>query len=748
MIFNYHSINAQNNIIGIIRDQDSIPLPGATIYIPDLNKGTVANNDGNYIISNLPNGKTRIQYSYIGFINQVVTIELNQEERLMNITLIPTAVEAGEIIISGGYNSTQHGNAVKVDVLKLNPHSIKSTPNFSEVLTRVPGVDMISKGSGVSKPVIRGLSMNDILVLNNGVRFENYQYSSHHPLGIDEFGIENVEIIKGPASLLYGSDAVGGVINFIKEKPAPVGTVEGDYNMQLFSNTLGMSNNFGIKGASGKLFGGIRAGHKSNSDFLQGGSDFVPNSRFNEFSVKMNAGYTGRAGTTKLFYDYSNQKLGLVEDEAIEQVTERARKNSIWYQEFNTHLLSLMNKFYFGKSRLEINSAYQSTGLIHFGEADIREIEMRLATLTYESILHLPSNEISEYIIGFQGLNQSNKNLKNLGTILLPDATTNNYSLFTLLQYTILTKLKLQTGLRYDKKSIATESVGLPSDIESYRQPINKYYGSLSGSLGATFTYNEDLLLRSNFAAAYRTPNLAELTSNGPHELRFEKGDGNLVPENSREIDLSFHYHIDNLIFDISVFYNKINNYIFIAPTGDTTITGMSIYNYNQTDSYLYGCETGLHFHPERYEWLHIETVFSFVIGKQKDGEYLPFIPAHKIQFELRAEKEKLNFLQNVFVYAKSAIAFNQNRSAADETETRGYSLFDIGTGGEIKVTNQNIQVSINVNNILDTKYIDHLSTLKEVGLYNPGRNFTLNLKIPFSCKRYAKINDKSQQKT
>ena len=130
---------------------------------------------------------------------------------------------------------------------------------------------MISKGSGVSKPVIRGLSMNDILVLNNGVRFENYQYSSHHPLGIDEFGIDDVEIIKGPASLLYGSDAIGGVINFIKEKPAAANSIVGDYNMQLFSNTLGMINNLGLKGASKKFFGGLRVGQKTNSDFLQGG---------------------------------------------------------------------------------------------------------------------------------------------------------------------------------------------------------------------------------------------------------------------------------------------------------------------------------------------------------------------------------------------------------------------------------------------------------------------------------------------
>ena len=127
---------------------------------------------------------------------------------------------------------------------------------------------MISKGSGVAKPVIRGLSMNDILVLNHGVRFENYQYSSHHPLGIDEFGIEGVEVIKGPASLLYGSDAIGGVINFIKEKPAPIGTVTGDYNMALYANSLGMTNNLGIKGSGKNFFAGVRVGQKTRNNFV------------------------------------------------------------------------------------------------------------------------------------------------------------------------------------------------------------------------------------------------------------------------------------------------------------------------------------------------------------------------------------------------------------------------------------------------------------------------------------------------
>jgi iron complex outermembrane recepter protein len=736
MVLTNHIIYAQNKITGKIIDQDNLPLTGAAIFISDMNKGTVSNTNGYYELLNLPNGRIKIQFSFVGYTNRIVTVELNGKNVELNIILTQTAIESEEIVVSGGYNSTQHNNAVKIDVLKLNLLTIKSTPNFAEILTQVPGVDMISKGSGVSKPVIRGLSMNDILVLNNGVRFENYQYSSHHPLGIDEFGIEDVEIIKGPASLLYGSDAIGGVINFIKEKPAPVGTLVGDYNIQLFSNTLGMTNNLGIKGASKKFFGGIRVGQKTNADFLQGGGAYVPNSRFNEMSFKANAGFTDKIGTFKLYYDFNNQKLGLVEDEAIEAIRERGRENKIWYQELNTHLLSSQNKLYLGKFKLDVNSAYQSTELIHFGEVGVYEIQMKLTTLTYEAKLHLPSKENSEYIIGFQGLNQTNTNLNNRQTKLLPDAATNNYSAFGLLQYTFFKKLKLQTGVRYDYKSISTLAIGLPKDTMTYRAPIDKNFGSFSGSAGATYNMSEKLLFRINFAAAYRTPNLAELTSNGQHELRYEIGDHNLVPENAYETDFSIHYHLDNFTFDIAGFYNIVNNYIFITPTDDTTTTGISIYKYKQTNSSLFGGESGFHFHPKPFKWLSLETTFSSVIGKQENGDYLPFIPAHKLHIELRLEKEKLLFLKKVFIAANTNTAFDQNNAAPDETATLGYTLLDMSIGGNIKIKNQFVSLSLSANNILDKKYIDHLSTLKEVNLYNPGRNISLSLKIPFGVTK------------
>jgi len=735
LILLYLNSNAQNIIKGNIMDENKVPLPGTTVFLPDVNKGTIADENGNFEINNVPNGKMKIQISILGYSTIIETVEISNKTIELNISLKEVAVEYQEIVISGLSSSSQHENAVKIDKLKINTLTNKRSPNFAEVLTKIPGVDMISKGPGVSKPVIRGLSMNDILILNNGVRFENYQYSSHHPLGIDEFGIEDVEIIKGPASLLYGSDAIGGVINFIKEKPASVGSMIGDYNMHIFSNTMGMTNNIGIKGATGKFFGGIRLGQKTHSDFLQGGGDYVPNSRFNEWSAKANAGITGKIGTFKIFYDFNKQKLGLVEDEAIEAITERSRKNKIFYQELNTNLLSSQNKIYLGKFRLDVNSAFQNTELIHFAEPEIYEIQMNLATLTYETKLYFPSNEKSDYIVGFQGMNQANTNLNNRETKLLPDANTSNYSVFGLFQHDILKRIKFQAGIRYDNKTIISQAIGMSTD-EDYREQIDKRYGSISGSLGATYQLTEEWLFRTNIATAYRTPNLAELTSNGQHETRYEIGNRNLVPENSYEADLSVHYHHDNFTFDIAGFYNKIDNYIYISPTGDTVTSGIPIFRYFQTNSTLFGGEFGMHIHPKPIKWLHFETSYATVTGKQENGDYLPFIPANKIQMELRAESENLSVFNHAFFAVNSTTAFNQNNAAPDETTTKGYTLIDFSIGADIKVKNQYFSIGISANNIFDMKYIDHLSTLKEVNSYNSGRNVSFSIKIPFRISK------------
>ena len=726
---------AQNTIRGLITDQQGTPLTGCNIYVSDQNWGTVSDNHGRYFLKDLPNGKIKIQYSFIGFNNRLMTVIMNNTPVELNVTLIQESIETEGVVVIGGYKSTQHENAVKIDFIGSGQIMAAGTNNFAEALTTIAGVDMISKGSGISKPVIRGLAMNDILVLNNGVRFENYQYSSHHPMGIDEFGIESVEVIKGPASLLYGSDAIGGVIDFVKEKPAPIGTINGDYNFQLYSNSLGATSNLGLKGSNKNFFWGIRGGGKTNADYLQGGGDFVPNSRFNEWSVKGNAGLTGKLGTFKLFYDVNEHNIGIVEPDVIPLIIERGRKANIWYQTFNNKLLSSQNNLYLGRYKVEINAAFQNTNLLHYDEKPDPFIDMSLSTLSYEAKVHFPSVKESEYIIGFQGFDQQNENLNNRIVRLLPNASIQSYSGFFLLQNKFAKKITLQTGARYDYRILSVNSNGTALG-QVVPSGLTKTYNSLSGSVGATYNVTEELLFRANFAKAFRAPNLAELTSDGQHENRYEIGKFDLVPQRAFESDLSLHYHIDNVSFDMAGFYNRIKDYIFIAPTEEVSSDGFPIYKYKQSNALLVGGEIVLHVHPLPMKWLHFETTYSTVTGKQDNKDYLPFIPAHKLRFEFKMEKQKLMVFENAYFKIGQLCTFKQAHFAPEEEATPGYMLTDVGVGANFKAGNQTVVIGLTANNVFDKKYIDHLSTLKEAGYFNPGRNISLNLKMPFGVSR------------
>jgi len=730
----YYTSYAQTIIQGKVTNQQGQAIVGTLVYLAELNKGTICDENGEYRFENLPVGIVKIEFSSMGYNTLIKSIILENKANIINVSLTESVIETQVVVVTGGSVSSQHENAVKIDVLKIKDITLSGTPNFMESLTKVPGVDMISKGQGVSKPVIRGLSMNDILVMNNGVRIENYQYSENHPLGIDDNSVDRVEVIKGPASLLYGSDAIGGVINFIKEKPAATGTIVGDYQTQLHSNTIGLNNSLGIKGASKFLFYGLRASNKTHSDYKQGGGDFVPNSRFNEWSLSANTGYTDKIGTFKIFYDYFKQDLGMTVPVIKPIITEAGRENNIWYQDLLHHLVSSQNNLYLNRFKWETNIAYQTALRKLQTVNEVPDVEMRLNTITYESKLYLAVNELSEYIIGVQGKLQTNRNLNDRVSQFLPNADINNFGALALAKYTIFKKLKLQGGFRYDLYNMQTFALGTENS-SNYHAPVQKNYASLNGSLGATYTIKDKLFLRANLAKAFRVPNLSELTSNGMHGNRHEIGNKNLVPENAFETDLSMHYHGEFLSIDLAGFYNHIRDYIYISPTFDSTAQGAGIYRFSQTNANLYGGETGIHFHPKSIPWLHLKGVYSSVTAKQENNNYLPFIPAQKIRYELRAEKESMYFLKHPNIWISALTALNQNKPSPFETKTDGYTLFNIGFNTEIKLLHQLIVIGFSVNNIFDIQYFDHLSTLKPMNYYNQGRNISLAIKIPFGIK-------------
>jgi len=226
---------------------------------------------------------------------------------------------------------------------------------------------------------------------------------------------------------------------------------------------------------------------------------------------------------------------------------------------------------------------------------------------------------------------------------------------------------------------------------------------------------------------------LAELTSNGVHEgtNRYEIGNSSLSNEQNFQADLALEYQNEHIEFFVNGFYNKVNDYIFISPSG-FMIDGNPVFDYLQSDAKLYGGEMGFHLHPHPLDWLHLESTFETVTGKQDNDNYLPLIPANKLTNTLRVEYRQLDWIKNPYAFISLSTTFDQSNISSFETSTNGYNLLSLGLGGEIMVLGNRMTVNLNVTNLTNEVYIHHLSRLKPDGIPNIGRsiNFGVLYKI------------------
>ena len=731
---------SQYTVTGIVTDvKTNEPLIGVNVYIDELNKGSVTNINGEYVISNLQKGELLVKFSYVGFKTIYKKIYISENTVSLNIVMDILVIKGQEVVISGNFTSTQHDNTVKISTINSKELSQAIAPSLIEAIAEVPGVDFISKGPGIGTPVIRGLSLSNILFLNNGIPMQNYQFSANHPYMIDENGVERIEIIKGPASLIYGSGAVGGVINLIGEPIAKEGTVEGDVVIKYFGNTAGMETNIGFKGNKNGFFWGLRGGINTNKDYIQGDGKFAPNTRFNRNNLKGIVGKITEKGTFKIIYQYNEDKLGLAVAPAIALVTTNGRQNDVWYQNLKNHLIISQNKLFLGNLKLGLDLSYQNNNRQLYGSEFtpvFKLVDMTLQTFSYRLRSTYSVNEDFKIILGVQGMFQNNKNY-DAPDHVIPDANIWDFSVYGLGQYNFGEKIILEAGIRYSHKNIYVplqESSG-HDHKKTNEEHINfdGNYNNVSVSIGSTIKLNEKLLLRLNVASAFRNPNIAELTQDGMHGTRYKLGNPNLVTQRNTEADFGLHIHTTHTSFDVSAYYNNVDNYIYLSPTNDTTSQGDLIYMYQQTPSYLYGGEALLHFHPHPIHWLHVKASYSYVIGKQKSGAYLPFIPAQRLKLELKTTKDQLSWFKNLYLLGSIQFVLPQNQPSPFEQTSPGYSLVNFGLGTNIKLNNQTITFNLNISNIFDTEYIDHLSTLKDMNILDMGRSINFRISLPFS---------------
>lgn len=711
----------QNALSGTVSDDKQQPLAGVSVYLPDLHKGTITDASGKYTFNGIPSDKLRIVFSFVGFETQNLTASISQSP--FDVTLKASEHRLDEVIVSTPFNKLQSQNVMKVEHASVKQMQQQGVTSLSEGITIVPGVSQISTGTSIGKPVIRGLSSNRVLVYSQGVRLENQQFGDEHGLGMSDSGVESVEVIKGPASLLYGSDALGGVLYLNPEKFADAGKTIADFSQKFFSNTLGSNSSLGVKTSSENWKFALRGGYNTHSDYKIGGGDRVTNTRYNETDVKAGIGYSNQSISSVFRYNYNRLDLGIPEDGIGLQSDS---KNTLFpSQGIDNHIASLHNSFFFGKSSLDANIGYIFNDRREYEDSDEAILHMKLHTLNYDLKFHFPQFGKFELIAGIQGMHQTNGNYGE--EYLIPNAEVNDFGAFATANFTHNTHV-LQAGIRYDNRSLESEANGVPGEEGSF-DALDRSFDSFNASLGYKTNLTEKIVMRLNLASGFRAPNLAELTSNGVHEgtNRYEIGNAALDNEQNVQADLNFEYKGSHFDFFVNGFYNHVNNYIYTEPTGET-IEENAVFAYTQDNAQLFGGEAGVHFHPHPLDWLHLESSFETVTGKKDNGDYLPLIPANNWNNTLRTEFSVKNWLSNGFARLNVSTTFAQENVSGFETETGDYTLVNLGVGGKIKFGKTAFEVSLNGNNLFDKRYIAHLSRLKVDGIPNIGRNVVLAL--------------------
>jgi iron complex outermembrane recepter protein len=753
-------------------------ISGASVYITDIKSGASADNEGNFVIKNIPNGNHLMEVSHVGYTTLAENILITGDTK-RDFVLTASVVENNAVIVTGVSGATQLKKVpFAVSVLRKQDFFQNTSSNIIESLTKIGGVSTLATGPAISKPVIRGLSYNRVLTINDGVRQEGQQWGDEHGIEIDEASVNKIELLKGPASIIYGSDAMAGVVNIITNVPVQNNTIKANISSNFQTNNKLRTLNANISGNKNGFNWNVYSSNKAAADYKNKYDGAVYNSKFNENNLGGYAGYNGNWGYSHLLVSSFNLKAGLVEGERdidgffIKPVaggvniraTDADFKSStpqIPYQHIRHFKIATENSIKIKNNRLAFNIGYQNNRREEFGNIDNlneRALYFDLKTITYTAQFHVAEKKGWKTSVGINGMQQNNTN-KGVEQ-LIPDYNLFDFGIYSYLQKTIK-KTTLSGGIRYDTRNVDAKDLLDAGTVKGYK--FKKSFANISGSIGIASQVTDKLNLKFNAARGFRAPSIPELASNGAHEgtIRYEYGDVHLKSETSLQFDGGFDYSTQHISFGITAFVNSFNNFIFYrkleaAAGGDSTVTVnadvLTAFKFDQRKASLAGLEATLDIHPHPLDWLHIQNTFSFVSGKFTEAiegsKNIPFMPAPKLVTEFRGDfHNHYKFIHNFYVKLELDNTFTQNNiftAYNTETKTPGYTLLNAGIGADFfnKKEKQLCSISFSALNITDVAYQNHLSRLKYAaenlatgrnGVFNMGRNFSIKLNVPLS---------------
>lgn len=759
------------------------PLSGVTLAIFSLNKFTSTNEKGEFNLNDLLPGDYRIYASHIGYGSFDDTVTLF-DNMILKIELLQDMIALEEIIISESYEKIRNRSEVlNLQVLQRSHFIENNSTNFVKTLERLPGVHAMSIGAGFSKPVIRGHGFNRIVVAENGIKQEGQQWGADHGLEIDQFNIGRVEVLKGPVSLAYGSDAMGGVIEISSQPERYKNSVVTDFVLlaKSVNNLYGYSAMAGFHGErfylTGRFTNLLSGDYKVPADTVYYNTWKLPvsggvlkNTAGTEKNLSLALGYISPSFTTQFMTSNVYQKTGFFPGAhgipSLSRLADDGNQRNIDLPYSNVGHFKVINNtdIKTAAGRIKIDLAYQNNHRqewarfhTHYGNQSAPavnpdlELDFSLLSLSGNLQFNKQLNEKLGYSAGINTQHQSNVIAGY--NFLLPQYNRSSYAGFLITKFSVSQQLMFSGGIRYDFGKLDIESfrdtvlanflsgTGLYSTEETdfyalRSKELTRNFGNLTWSAGFIYHPDEYRVIKLNIGKSFRVPGANELASNGIHHgtFRHEFGNGSLPSESGYQLDFGYHFHNRRFSFLLSPFLSWFSRYIYLNPSGRWSVLPHAgqIYEYSQAKALISGGELILEYEFSRR--LSLETNAEYVFMQNlTDGYPLPFSPPASVQSMITYTIPwKRSLPDGTRIYLEHKHVFTQNRIARNEASTPGYSLFNIGLHETIYFGRQAVNLSLAVHNVFNTRHFNHLSFYRKINIPEPGRNIQLILRIPF----------------
>ncbi len=680
-------------------------------------------------------------------------------------------LQLNELTVTGvtGDTKLKHSTA---PVSIVTPQVLRATAasNIIDAIARQPGVSQLTTGSGISKPIIRGLGYNRVVVMSEGVRQEGQQWGDEHGVEVDAGSVNSVEILKGPASLMYGSDAMAGVVILHSQPTLAEGDLQARASTEYQTNNGLFAYTLSVAGNQKGFVWDARFSSKMAHAYKNKYDGYVPGSQFRERAGRLMLGVNKAWGHSRLIWTAYHLTPGIVEGErdpetgcleSSEGFTAHGYGKSLPFQQVKHYKAVWDNSLNLPNGNLKLILGYQQNRRQEFEEsADDYELFFKLHTLTYD--LRYVTHEFDGWKLstGIGGMYQKSGNKGE--EFLIPEYRLFDFGIYTTATKTLGDRWTLNGGLRFDHRRLhGYEQI---DEGELRFTDFSRHFNGLTGSIGAVCNINDHFNLRLNIARGFRTPNMSELASNGVHKgsIRYEIGSQQLKAEYSLQADLGLDFTSRYVSAQLALFANRIDNYIFTHRLADEMEEGYLTYAYTQGDARLLGFEAGIDFHP--IHSIHFSNTFSLVdaqlMHQPADTKYLPHSPAPRWSSELKWELQHhshstvkhrherhpnhRSLLNNLYIAAGLDCYLKQTHIySADDTETAtpGYALVSLSAGTDIQIGGRKVaELYIVADNLLNKAYQNHLSRLKYAdenvvtgrrGVFNMGRNITFKLVLP-----------------